>query len=788
MAVDLDDAAPEEISAIRRFEKQDAGIVKAEGDSASARARAISSKWLPVLADGLIRALTVPNDEPSLRTFLALVQRLDHATLALCLLQGALQDVGRIENNYTKTALSIGGNIYIECFAAGLFKGYPKSAANKIKKGFAGKPKRGRRKVAFQLYKTGDWSPEALLIAGNWGIDRLFEFLPDVFNIEERLPYKKDPRSVKRHPEKILVLSQEAIAYAESNIAELIRRSPVWLPKPQPPDKWEDWDKGGTSDHRLAGSLTIVSNRKSTARAVRKAIRDGTMRPTLDALNALQAVPWAINKPVLDVLHACAVHKVEVDGVPANKTVDRVMFKMDMETAEAMAAHERFWTPMNLDWRGRVYGLPSFNFQRGDCVRALFLFAEGEPVGDDGLKWLKVHTANCGDFDKISKRPFEDRVRWVDENLEKIQRAAAVPLTNLWWTKADKPFQFLASCVELSSALAKGPAFVSRLPISFDGSCSGLQHLSAMTRDEKTASLVNLTPQKAPRDIYEAAAARVRRIVEGDVDCYDDMHLAHMWLKHGIDRKTVKRNVMTYFFGSNERGMAGQQREDLMRPLADEVKSGKRDVHPFGEDGNAAAEYLAKYVYWTIKKGIKRPAAAMEFLQNLSDAMADENLCLRWTTPTGFPWSNSYYKQKDKQVRLFLHNVGVPFRVLLRTGEEEPEIERKDAKNGVTPNFVHACDAAHLFLTVNAAVSEGITSIATVHDCFGCLPSRAERFRKIIREQFVRMYEENDVLAQVLEQARKDLKEPNTQRMPSAPPSRGSLDIKNVLDAVFAFA
>ena len=50
------------------------------------------------------------------------------------------------------------------------------------------------------------------------------------------------------------------------------------------------------------------------------------------------------------------------------------------------------------------------------------------------------------------------------------------------------------------------------------------------------------------------------------------------------------------------------------------------------------------------------------------------------------------------------------------------------------------------------------------------------------------MYEEHDVLAEVLEQARKDLNEPNTKRMPSAPPSRGSLDIKNVLDAVFAFA
>jgi DNA-directed RNA polymerase len=43
------------------------------------------------------------------------------------------------------------------------------------------------------------------------------------------------------------------------------------------------------------------------------------------------------------------------------------------------------------------------------------------------------------------------------------------------------------------------------------------------------------------------------------------------------------------------------------------------------------------------------------------------------------------------------------------------------------PPIVHACDAAHLMLTVNDAVAEGITSIAAVHDYFGRLPSDAER-------------------------------------------------------------
>ena len=61
-------------------------------------------------------------------------------------------------------------------------------------------------------------------------------------------------------------------------------------------------------------------------------------------------------------------------------------------------------------------------------------------------------------------------------------------------------------------------------------------------------------------------------------------------------------------------------------------------------------------------------------------------------------------------------------------------------------------------MVVNAAAAEGTTNIVTLHDSFGCLASQAKRFRRIIREQFVRMYEENDVLTQILDRAKDDLK------------------------------
>jgi hypothetical protein len=49
------------------------------------------------------------------------------------------------------------------------------------------------------------------------------------------------------------------------------------------------------------------------------------------------------------------------------------------------------------------------------------------------------------------------------------------------------------------------------------------------------------------------------------------------------------------------------------------------------------------------------------------------------------------------------------------------------------------------------------------------------------------MYDEHDVLAEILNQARADLSG-NTKQMPSAPPQYGALDLKKVLDAEFAFA
>ena len=103
------------------------------------------------------------------------------------------------------------------------------------------------------------------------------------------------------------------------------------------------------------------------------------MQPVLDAINALQRVPFTINEPVLRFMLQ--------DGAPAMPDGEKpptwqnrfekwmeafnqcIAFDTDTATATLMAAADRFWVPLNMDFRGRIYGIPHFNFGREDRVR-----------------------------------------------------------------------------------------------------------------------------------------------------------------------------------------------------------------------------------------------------------------------------------------------------------------------------------------------------------------------------------------------------------------------------------
>jgi len=117
-----------------------------------------------------------------------------------------------------------------------------------------------------------------------------------------------------------------------------------------------------------------------------------------------------------------------------------------------------------------MYPVSWFHFQKHDVVRAMFEFAKGEVLNADGLRFLMIHLANCGDFSKVSKKSFKARVAWVEEHHDEVIGYASVPLVNLGWRDASEPFMFLAACHAYRDALDGKPV---HLPVGFDGSNKG---------------------------------------------------------------------------------------------------------------------------------------------------------------------------------------------------------------------------------------------------------------------------------------------------------------------------
>lgn len=80
--------------------------------------------------------------------------------------------------------------------------------------------------------------------------------------------------------------------------------------------------------------------------------------------------------------------------------------------------------------------------------------------------------------------------------------------------------------------------------MGIDATCSGLQHLSAMTGDLKAASLVNVTPTDKPADGYKTVAERAAKYLEAEYHPF-------------LTRKVTKRTVMTTPYGVSRHSARG---------------------------------------------------------------------------------------------------------------------------------------------------------------------------------------------------------------------------------------
>jgi Mitochondrial DNA-directed RNA polymerase len=146
------------------------------------------------------------------------------------------------------------------------------------------------------------------------------------------------------------------------------------------------------------------------------------------------------------------VHRRNRKAKKTRAGVDRVLRVVNM-----VSDVPAIYFPYSLDFRGRVYPISNYlNPQGDDLSKALLKFAEGKPLGDDGIVWLAIHGANCMDTtpqgEKVSKMTLDERLAWVLAHSNAICAVADDPFLHSWWQQAEDPLQFYAFCVEWRNA------------------------------------------------------------------------------------------------------------------------------------------------------------------------------------------------------------------------------------------------------------------------------------------------------------------------------------------------
>lgn len=592
---------------------------------------------------------------------------------------------------------------------------------------------------------------------------------------------------------------------------------PLYLPMVVPPRPWGPGQDGGYLTKRLR--LPLVRTHKKGYLAE---LAERDMPDVYAALNAVQETAWRVNGAVLDIVQTLWGADGAQAGLPARDPEDipefpeaakedealmqawkrearhayernikalskRAAVASIISIAEQFRGYEAIYFPHNLDFRGRQYAVPYYLQPQGsDLCKGLLTFANGVPLGEEGMYWLAVHCANTYGVDKLA---LDDRVQWTMDNTERMLAVADDPLENRWWMDADggkSPWRFLAACFEwrrLIDHLAAGrepETFVSSLPVAWDGSCNGLQNFSAMLRDPVGAAATNLIPQDKPADIYRAVAEAAEGVVRADAE---RGHVQAKTWAGNVTRAIAKRPAMTYAYGAGRYGYREQIQTQLREDAEKQAQTGQPSPFPDGADPFLLATYLAEVMTKAIPQVVDAAARAMSWLQEVARLAASEGLPVAWEAPSGFLVRQDYREVLGTRIDCSI--LGQRRTMLLHIDGDK--VDRRRQGQGIAPNFVHSCDAAHLAATVARCRERGLRSFAMVHDSYGSPAGDAKVLRDTLRECFVTQYE-TPVLERFLADMRTQIQEPKVLAKLPPVPEMGDLDLSLVLQSEYFFA
>jgi len=198
---------------------------------------------------------------------------------------------------------------------------------------------------------------------------------------------------------------------------------------------------------------------------------------------------------------------------------------------------------------------------------------------------------------------------------------------------------------------------------------------------------------------------------------------------------------------------------------------------------NSWGAFLGRETHAGCRTALRKPMQLLGIFENAGKRAEKAGKFLSWKTPIiNFPVVQYYVEGEVKKVWVpygpaegRVKSTGYHANALqLRICFTEKEVMSKGKQSqGASPNLIHSLDATHLILTVNACSFP----VSTVHDSFGCLAADMDDLFRIVREQFVVLYEDNP-LGGILKQIGES---PDALEV-------GDFDISTILESEYCFS
>ena len=252
---------------------------------------------------------------------------------------------------------------------------------------------------------------------------------------------------------------------------------------------------------------------------------------------------------------------------------------------------ETIYFPTFLDFRGRIYPTPNYlNYQSSDLARSLLLFkeidnnTEGKSLIrsllykhtkdeennllesyylNEEMAYVKIYLANVFGKSKLSR---EERINWFEENISEmleLYESNKEMFINTYISTCKEPYQFMSCFLGYYHFLKDGTEINN--PILFDASCSGIQHLSALTSDTEIGHLVNLLPNKMneeePSDFYTHCINLLLKTIQEIPE--SDKLFKEKLLSLKFDRKILKVIIMTIPYNVTNIGISDKLIENF---------------------------------------------------------------------------------------------------------------------------------------------------------------------------------------------------------------------------------